>query len=240
MAAALHKLGYSVYDFEQHLQYMDEHFDFLEGNCDSHQLMEIYRNVDAITDPLSTTLWYTFFKHYPDSKVILMVRESPAVWLNSLKAQLDYFGSNYMPWYYEYVKWLSPCRRRYDQLMRHIMARNSGCLKSAIWSSGDLSDENAEGQYILHNAAVQHLVPEQQLLIYRVGDGWEPLCRFLDLPVPGTPFPKDNVAGQSGHIIDKLVKFNVFEEIDREVRESMVKAGTLMAAALAGMVYLSL
>ena len=35
--------------------------------------------------------------------------------------------------------------------------------------SGDLSDENAEGQYILHNAAVQHLVPEQQLLIYRVG-----------------------------------------------------------------------
>ena len=48
------------------------------------------------------------------------------------------------------------------------------------------------------------------------------------------------LAGQSGHIIDKLVKFNVFEEIDREVRESTVKACTLLAAALGGLVYLSL
>ena len=25
--------------------------------------------------------------------------------------------------------------------------------------------------------------------VWSVGDGWEPLCEFLELPVPDTPFP---------------------------------------------------
>ncbi len=35
-------------------------------------------------------------------------------------------------------------------------------------------------------------VPAGQLLVYKVGDGWDPLCRFLDRPVPDTPFPRTN------------------------------------------------
>jgi hypothetical protein len=28
--------------------------------------------------------------------------------------------------------------------------------------------------------------------VWSVGDGWEPLCEFLELPVPDTPFPHLN------------------------------------------------
>jgi hypothetical protein len=35
-------------------------------------------------------------------------------------------------------------------------------------------------------------VPAEQLLVYDVAEGWEPLCAFLDLPVPDQPFPRTN------------------------------------------------
>ena len=31
-----------------------------------------------------------------------------------------------------------------------------------------------------------------RLLVYSADQGWEPLCAFLGLPVPATPFPKVN------------------------------------------------
>ena len=35
-----------------------------------------------------------------------------------------------------------------------------------------------------HNASVQHRVPQERLLVFRVQDGWEPLCAFPQLPFP--------------------------------------------------------
>jgi hypothetical protein len=43
-----------------------------------------------------------------------------------------------------------------------------------------------------HSAMVRKLVPSDQLLQYRLEDGWEPLCRFLGVPVPDMPFPHVN------------------------------------------------
>ncbi len=35
-------------------------------------------------------------------------------------------------------------------------------------------------------------VPAERLLVYRVQEGWEPLCKFLNVAVPDIPFPKSN------------------------------------------------
>ncbi|KAI3334531.1 P-loop containing nucleoside triphosphate hydrolase protein [Ustulina deusta] len=44
-----------------------------------------------------------------------------------------------------------------------------------------------------HYAEVRKMVPPERLLEYRVQDGWEPLCKFLDCPVPkDVPFPNVN------------------------------------------------
>ena len=120
--------------------------------------------------------------------------------------------------------------------MRHNMARNSG-VQRTVWSGRDLSEENAKNQYILHNAAVQQLVPPEQLLVYHVGDGWEPICKFLDKPVPTTPFPRENAAGQAGNIIDKLFKFTIYEDMDKEVRQSFLKIGGCFSALIGAGVY---
>ena len=47
-------------------------------------------------------------------------------------------------------------------------------------------------RYNRHNEEVQKAIPPERLLVYRVSDGWEPLCRFLGVPVPDAPFPQVN------------------------------------------------
>ncbi len=46
--------------------------------------------------------------------------------------------------------------------------------------------------YKRHAAQVTATVGTDRLLMFRVDEGWEPLCRFLGVPVPSTPFPNRN------------------------------------------------
>jgi hypothetical protein len=45
-----------------------------------------------------------------------------------------------------------------------------------------------------HNAEVRRLIPPERLLVYRVSEGWEPLCGFLGAPLLAAPFPRVNSA----------------------------------------------
>jgi hypothetical protein len=55
-----------------------------------------------------------------------------------------------------------------------------------------LDKQHALEVYHRHVDAVRAKVPADRLLVYQVGEGWEPLCRFLDVPVPEVPFPHLN------------------------------------------------
>ena len=39
-------------------------------------------------------------------------------------------------------------------------------------------------------------VPADRLIDYRPGDGWEPICEKLGLPVPAEPFPHVNTTDE--------------------------------------------
>ena len=51
--------------------------------------------------------------------------------------------------------------------------------------------------FLQHNQRVQDYFKDRpdDLLVINIcaGEGWEPLCKFLDKPVPDIPFPKENV-----------------------------------------------
>jgi len=60
-------------------------------------------------------------------------------------------------------------------------------------------DFKASGSmYDAHNDYIRNLVPPEQLLELTAADGWEPLCKFLDVPVDDCPsskgiaFPREN------------------------------------------------
>lgn len=50
--------------------------------------------------------------------------------------------------------------------------------------------------YERHNRHVIATAPPERLLAYQPGDGWEPLCRALDVPVPDLPFPHTNTTAE--------------------------------------------
>ena len=52
--------------------------------------------------------------------------------------------------------------------------------------------EKARGIYKAHYDFVRRVTPKEQLLEYKLGDGWEPLCEFLGKEVPDVPFPRRN------------------------------------------------
>ncbi len=57
--------------------------------------------------------------------------------------------------------------------------------------------------YEKNTADVKAAFDEDRLLTYNLGDGWENLCRFLDKPVPDTPFPRSNSAGEFSAMFSK-------------------------------------
>lgn len=56
-----------------------------------------------------------------------------------------------------------------------------------------LDRDSALAGYRAHNEAVRKGVPADRLLVFDVAEGWGPLCAFLDVPVPDTPFPHRNL-----------------------------------------------
>ena len=52
--------------------------------------------------------------------------------------------------------------------------------------------EQAIAHYNQHVADVKAAVPPERLLVFSADQGWQPLCDFLGVPVPDTPFPNVN------------------------------------------------
>ena len=95
MAAALRQLGYgNVHDFEESLEYnLDNYLDFLEGRVDDTVFKTMYKDVDAVVDNPACCIWSNIAKHFPDAKIILMVRDNEDIWFNSFNNMLQYYYS---------------------------------------------------------------------------------------------------------------------------------------------------
>jgi hypothetical protein len=45
----------------------------------------------------------------------------------------------------------------------------------------------------VHNELVKRNIPKERLLVIPLQDlDWEPICKFLDKPIPNEPFPRAN------------------------------------------------
>jgi hypothetical protein len=57
-------------------------------------------------------------------------------------------------------------------------------------------ETEAKRAYEAHNAAVRAAIPADRLIDYTTGDGWQPICDKLGLPVPAEPFPHVNTTDE--------------------------------------------
>ena len=162
-----------------------------------------------------------------------MERENSSTWVKSYMSMFSYFREHHMTWYYHLLPWLSNTHDKLERLNVHnlILSSASDCghyntlVCQAMW----------EDQYNRHNAAVKAMVPPSHLLEYRVGEGWDRLCTFLEKDVPDTEFPHENKGGVAGNIADQVIQFDLYQRGDREVRISVGKMVMASAVLVGGL-----
>ena len=62
------------------------------------------------------------------------------------------------------------------------------------------TDEDKMKRFNEWNQSVIDNVPKDRLLIYKASEGWEPICRFLNVDVPDIPFLIKNKTKNMGRM----------------------------------------
>ena len=57
-----------------------------------------------------------------------------------------------------------------------------------------------------HIEWLKRIVPPERLHFFNVKDGWEPLCKILDVPVPEEPFPRINEKAAMKELDEAMTK----------------------------------
>ncbi|BCL13248.1 sulfotransferase family protein [Micromonospora sagamiensis] len=135
-----------------------------------------------------TAFWRELMQEYPHAKIILTTRDS-AAWYESMeKTILNVLrrgeGSTALATHF-------PDRPAEPLVQTATLVGHRVIVPRCF--DGRIDDrDHIIACYERHNEAVRREVPADRLLEYRAGQGWEPLCRFLGVEVPDSPYPHLN------------------------------------------------
>uniref|UniRef100_H2Z0Q8 Sulfotransferase n=1 Tax=Ciona savignyi TaxID=51511 RepID=H2Z0Q8_CIOSA len=132
-----------------------------------------------------------FHKRWPKAKVILTIRDETD-WFKSIQKMNKLVFNNYY-----WMTYFSSTAEKFNSFMRKLYQcmLGDGIENSWLWKM----------HYRRHNTYVQQVIPSDTLLVLDVADGWAPLCKFLNKPIPDDPFPFVNAAGTKGNIVERLL-----------------------------------
>ncbi len=138
----------------------------------------IFDGYEAMVDHPGCAYWRELMVHYPDAKVLHTVRD-PDKWFDSTQATI--FSKENMA--------------RGDGDPSIPMVKFFKQLRA--FYGGDMNDRAFMTDFFRrHTERVVAGVPKDRLLVFEVAQGWEPLCEFLGVPVPDSPYPRENTTEQ--------------------------------------------
>jgi len=179
LRAALEQLGfgpcYHMAELRRHLEHAASWLAAADGDVGA--LQEILQDYAAAVDWPTCHFWRQLADLYPDAKIILTVRD-PDQWFDS------------------------HCR-----LMRTVLRLRATAAEGTPATTGPIikrlmvqdtfggrivSRTHCTSVFERHTEQVRASLPPERLLTFNVAEGWEPLCSFLDVPVPDVEFPHLN------------------------------------------------
>lgn len=119
-------------------------------------------------------------RRYPDAKFILTVRTAES-WFKSMHNTI-----------------FARMKQGLDEVPEHMqnifrMFKHTGM--SGVLESNPEKIHDQEFMCKLfddHYEQVKRTIPADRLLIYDLGSGWDPICKFLGKDVPDEPYPSTN------------------------------------------------
>jgi hypothetical protein len=131
----------------------------------------IFAGYQSVVDYPGCNFWRELIDYYPDAKVLHSTRD-PQRWFESTQATIFAPGS--------------PADNP-PEAMRPFFETVAGKFKGRLHDRSFMID-----YFNRHTEAVLAAVPKDRLLVFEAAQGWAPLCAFLGVPVPDTPFPREN------------------------------------------------
>jgi hypothetical protein len=149
-------------------------------------LEDVVSGFESVIDWPGTYHWRALMDLFPDAKVLLSVRSGES-WAKSMQQTIwaMLWGDNLLGHITAAQCDVDPKYAFYIKMMRSMWQRASLADKDSTLESMATAME-------AYNQEVIASVPEERLLVWQIGDGWEPICEFMDLPVPSEPFPHIN------------------------------------------------
>lgn len=146
---------------------------------------EVLKGYSSLTDAPGCFAWRELADRYPNAKVILSIR-SPESWWKSASSTVmspqiraattdsnSPLGANVFQMF---------------QAMSSYMEKAQG----AGWTGMSENEKDAIAAFERHNESVRKTIKPERLLVFEAKQGWQPLCKFLGVPVPDKPYPRVN------------------------------------------------
>jgi len=189
--------------------YRDEANQYLFEGGPVEPAMETFEGYDVAMDEPWQLLYPEVMERFPEAKFILTMQPSPEEWYASyerfvntvykLPTSVEGINTSML----EAPSHLRGVRRHgrphaLDNIPepKLVSLRDHGyglayyynCEFDAPVQTSAMVQRCIDG-YNAHNANVMRMIPPEKLLVFNLTDGWEPLCKFLDVPIPSEPFP---------------------------------------------------
>lgn len=124
-------------------------------------------------------VWRELAQAFPEAKVIHTVRPEE-IWWNSFAKTIAKLMTTYKQ---------LPLPPHIDDIL-DAWAQLAG---QATFAGNFADRDTAIAAYRRRTEEVRAAIPADRLLVFDVAEGWQPLCRFLDVPAPAAPFPHYNL-----------------------------------------------
>ncbi|HVT22552.1 MAG TPA: sulfotransferase [Mycobacteriales bacterium] len=134
----------------------------------------------AVVDWPASPFWASMSEAYPDALILLSARDPDAWWRSAWDTIF----------------------RGMDNAIAAADAEPNDWTRMAINMTTaftpDWRDESAaKAAFLAYNDSVRQTAPPERLLEWQAGDGWEPICERLGVPVPEEPFPHVNTTEET-------------------------------------------
>jgi len=150
---------------------------------------EIFAGKESAVDWPAAWHYRELMDVYPDAKVLLSVRSADS-WVKSMNNTIGqiFFGDTLMHHLSRAQYNIDPNYAAWIDLLTDM---NFG-EERGVWAGTNGEPDKMAAAYERWNQEVKDTVPADRLLVWDPKEGWEPLCEFLELPVPEQPLPHVN------------------------------------------------
>lgn len=168
------------------IEIIDNHSDHIgkwinildEDHMDKEICDKLFQGYCCTVDYPSSLFYRDLMNIYPNAKVILTTRDAKS-WIESVK-NTTLKAMSLENIFLRFYLWVS-AKSRFPEFKEKMFLR--------IFHSTLPSDKILQESFESFNEEVRQTVPKERLLELNIKEGWKPLCKFLDLPIPNEPFP---------------------------------------------------